>query len=484
MSDLGFRSASWLAEAIRGGEVGCRTVLDHLLARVERLNPALNAVVTLAAEDARRRADWLDAGHGRGGVRLRGVPITVKDTFELAGVRTTSGSPLLSAHVPATDAVGVARLADQGAVIFGKTNTPLFAGDAQTYNAVFGTTNNPWDTTRTPGGSSGGSAAAVAAGLTPLDLGSDIAGSVRIPSHYCGVYGHKPSYGIIPLRGHIPGPPGTLAEYDLATIGPIARTPDDLELALDILAGPDADRAVGWRLELPPPRRATLREYRVAAWLDDPACPVDDAVRARLEATVAALRRAGVAVDERARPGVPLAEAARDYLRLLYPIITSGMPPEEWEKLSAFGARLAPDDDGWLARAVRFSAQLHRDWLSANETAAHHRARWAGFFRDFDVLLCPVTSIVAPPHDHTEPMPLRTITVNGAERPYLEQIVWTGAIGSMAHLPVTVAPSGRTPAGLPVGVQIVGPFLEDRTTIDFARRLADVAGGFEPPPGY
>ena len=484
MSDLGFRSASWLAEAIRRGELSSRAVLDHLLARIERLNPALNAVVTLDAERARRRADSLDAGHGMSGAPLRGVPITVKDTFELAGVRTTSGSPMLSAHVPATDAVGVARLADAGAVIFGKTNTPLFAGDAQTYNAVFGTTNNPWDATRTPGGSSGGSAAAVAAGLTPLDLASDIAGSIRMPSHYCGVYGHKPSYGIIPVRGHIPGPPGTLAEYDLSTIGPIARTPDDLDLALDVLAGPDADRAVAWRLALPPPRRATLREYRVAAWLDDPACPVDDAVRGRLEATVAALRRAGVTVDEHARPGIPLADAARDYLRLLYPIITSGMPPEEWEAFSAYGSRLAADDDGPLARAVRFSAQLHRDWLSANETAARHRARWAEFFRGFDVLLCPVTPVVAPPHDQSEPIPLRTITVNGASRPYLDQIIWTGAIGSMTYLPVTVAPSARTSPGLPVGVQIVGPFLEDRTTIDFARRLADVAGGFEPPPGY
>jgi amidase len=484
MSDLGFRSASWLADAIRRGELGSRALLDHLLARVERLNPALNAVVTLDAEQARRRADWLDAGHGLSGARLRGVPITVKDTFEVAGVRTTAGAPMLSAHVPATDAVGVARLADAGAVIFGKTNTPLFAADVQAYNEVFGTTNNPWDPTRTPGGSSGGSAAAVAAGLTPLDLASDIGGSIRIPSHYCGVYGHKPSYGVIPLRGHIPGPPGTLAEYDLATIGPIARTADDLELALDLLAGPDVDRAVGWRLELPPPRRTSLREYRGAAWLDDPACPVDDAVRGRLEATVEALRRAGVTVDERARPAVALAEATRDYLRLLYPILTSGMPPEQWQAFTAYGAQLANDDDGWLARAIRFSAQLHRDWLAANEAAAHHRARWAEFFRDFDVLLCPVTSIAAPPHDQSEPMPLRTITVNGAPRPYLEQIVWTGAIGNMTYLPVTVAPSGRTPAGLPVGVQIVGPFLEDRTTIDFARRLADVAGGFEPPPGY
>ncbi len=298
------------------------------------------------------------------------------------------------------------------------------------------------------------------------------------------MYGHKPSYGIIPLRGHIPGPPGTLAEYDLATIGPLARSADDLELALDVLAGPDTDRAVAWRLALPPPRRTSLREYRVAAWLDDPACPVDAEVRGRLEATVAALRGAGVTVDERARPAVSLAEAARDYLALLYPILTSGMPPEEWKAFTAYGAPLAPDDDGWMAQAIRFSMQLHRDWLRVNEVAAHHRARWAELFRDFDVLLCPVTSVVAPEHDQTQPVPLRTITVNGAKRPYLEQIVWTGAIGNMTHLPVTVAPSGRAKGGLPVGVQIVGPFLEDRTTIDFARRLADVAGGFEPPPGY
>ncbi len=279
MSDIALRPAHELADAIRRRELSSRELLDHYLARVERLNPALNAVVTLDPDGARRAADAADAAVARGEVvgPLHGVPMTIKDTYETAGMRTTCGVAAWD-HVPDIDAEAVRRLREAGAVIFGKTNAPSFAADWQTYNPIFGATNNPWDTTRTTGGSSGGAAAALAAGLTALELGSDIAGSIRLPSNWCGVCGHKTSWGIVPHRGHLPPPPGALATSDLGVMGPMARDIADLELALDLLAGPAQAPAVGWRLELPPARASTLRELRLATWLDDPAYPVESDV--------------------------------------------------------------------------------------------------------------------------------------------------------------------------------------------------------------
>ena len=483
MNDVVFRPAVALAKALRDGELGSRELLEQYISRVERLNPRINAVVARDFERARRRADEADAARTRGSLLgpLHGLPMTIKDSLETEGLCTTCGVPELAQHVPARDATAVARLRAAGAVVFGKTNAPTWAMDVQTYNPVYGTTNNPWDTTRSPGGSSGGAAAAVAAGLTALEMGSDIGGSIRNPSHYCGVYGHKPSYGIVPGRGHLPPPPGTLADTDIGVVGPIARSAEDLALALEVVAGPDEDQAVGWRLALPPARRGALRDYRVAAWLDDPACPVDDAVRGRLEAVVEALVKAGVRV-ETARP-VDFAEAFRDYLRLLLPVTTAGAPDAIIAALAEHAAQLAPDADDMQARLARFATQRHRDWLAANEKRQHHRARWAAFFRDHDVLLCPASPVTAIEHDHEGDVFTRTMQVNGTTRPYADQVAWAGVIG-MAYLPATVAPAGRSPAGLPVGVQIVGPYLEDRTTLDFARRLAEVAGGFEAPPGW
>ena len=484
MSDIAFYSATRLAAAIRDREVGSRELLEHYLQRVERFNPQINAIVTLDVERARQRADAADAALARGDVwgPLHGVPMTVKDSIETAGVRTTSGAEIYAEHVPSQDAPAVSRLRAAGAVIFGKTNLPTLAMDVQSYNPLFGTTNNPWDTTRAPGGSSGGAAAALAAGLTGLELGSDIGGSIRNPAHYCGVYGHKPTHGIVPLRGHIPGPPGMLSDTDIGVLGPLARSAEDLGLSLDVLAGPDTDRAMAWRLQLPPPRRTSLREYRIAAWLDDPTCPVDRTVHDRLAGAVAALRTAGATVDETARPGFALADAHRDFLRLLYPVTTSGLPHEQFEQLVALANGL-PYDDGALARLVHFSTLRHRTWLQTNEARERYRAQWAELFKRYDVLLCPITPTAAIPHDQSADPAARVIVVNGQERPYWDQIIWAGIIG-MALLPATMAPVGRTPAGLPIGIQIVGPYLEDRTPIDFARRLTGVIGGFEPPPGY
>jgi amidase len=485
MTDIAFRSALELVVAIRNREISSRELLDHYLKRVEQYNPKLNAIVTLDVERARKRADEADAALARGEQwgPLHGLPMTIKDTMETAGLRTTAGAPIHAEHVPMQDAPAVARLKTAGAIVFGKTNTPVFAMDVQSYNPIFGTTNNPWDVTRSPGGSSGGAAAALAAGLTGLELGSDIGGSIRNPAHYCGVYGHKPSFEIIPLRGHIPGPPGSLTGADIAVLGPLARSAKDLSLALSILAGPDEDEGVAWRLELPTPRRGALREYRVAAWLDDPACPIDAEVRNRHEAAVAVLRKEGVKVDDQARPGFQFAEALRTYLRLLWSATSPGLPAEVFQGFVEMTGQLPPEDDSVLSHLAHGSTQRQRDWLMLNEARAQYRARWAEFFKNYDVLLCPITPTAATPHDHSEPMMARTIQVNGQSRPYLDSISWAGVIG-MAYLPVSMAPVGRTSQGLPVGMQVVGPYLEDRTTIDFARRLTEVIGGFEAPPGY
>jgi amidase len=483
MDDLAFRDATDLTDSIRRRKISSRELLDHYLTRVNQLNPKLNAIVTLDIERARKCATEADEALARGENwgPLHGLPITVKDTLESAGIRTTAGAPMLSAHVPTTDADSVARLLSAGAILFGKSNTPMFAGDAQAYNGLFGTSNNPWDLTRSPGGSSGGAAAAIAAGLTALELGSDIAGSIRGPAHVCGVYGLKPTHGIIPVHGHIPGPPGTLSEPDIGVVGPICRSARDLDLALGILVGPNDERKVAWRLDLPKPRGDSLRDYRVAAWLDDPAFPVDTEVRSRLEVAVETLRQAGVEVNDRVRPEIDFARAYRTYLTLMLPILESGLPEDSFKARAIIGDSApeeATDRETVWAHAVTIR---HREWLARHEERERYRARWADFFRDYDILLCPPMSVAAIHHDHSEPISSRTLEVNGAQVPYLDALIpWAGFIG-MVLLPSTCAPVGRTPTGLPVGIQIVGPYLEDRSTIDFANRMAEVVGGYERP---
>jgi amidase len=447
-TDLTTASACELVRALRRREISSRELLAQYLARVDALNPSLNAVVTVdvdAAHAAATAADQATArGHDVGA--LHGLPITVKDSFETAGMRTTAGAPELAGYVPDRDADAVARLRAAGAVIFGKTNLPVFAMDWQTYNPVFGTTNNPWDLSRTPGGSSGGAAAAISAGLSALELGSDLRGSLRQPAHNTGICTLKPSYGIVPVRGHIPGPPGTLSAPDLAVVGPLGRSADDLDLALDVLAGPDAQTATAWRLRLPAARGRSLRDYRIAVWLDDPIAPVDSAVLDVLRSAVGELRLAGARIDESARP-VDLGEASAVFEKLFRAAVSPGAA----------------------------------DWNHTNEHRHLLRAQWQRFFESFDVLLTPVSPVAAIEHDHSGDPDTRTITVNGTQRPYVDQSTWTGLAGA-AYLPAAVVPAGRTAGGLPVGVQVIAPHLEDRTAVDVARHIERLLGGYAEPP--
>lgn len=483
VDELAFRSARELADALRRRAIGCAELLEHQLARVARCNPRINAIVALDAEGARARARAADEALARGERwgPLHGLPITIKDSFEVAGLPCTAGAPELARHRPAETAPAARRLLEAGAIVFGKTNLPYYAGDFQSYNDVYGTTNNPWDLARSPGGSSGGAAAALAAGLCALELGSDIGGSIRNPSHYCGVYGHKPTHGIVPLRGHVPPAPGSLREDDLGVAGPMARSAEDLALALDLLAGPEEPAARAWRLALPPARRARLADYRIAVWLDDPLCPVDAEVGDALQGAVDALARAGTAIDDKARP-VDARESRAVYLELLYAVLAPGLPAPVLAALDARAPQLAADDDSFAAHMARGVAQRHRDWIALHERRLALRARWEAFFRDFDVLLAPIMPTVAIPHDHGDLLQ-RTVQVDGRPFSYLEQIVWA-SYATVAGLPATVAPVGLARSGLPVGLQIVGPYLEDRTPLDLAARMAEVVGGFTPPPDF
>ena len=487
MSDASYWSAQESLAALHRREVSSLELVDACIARIEALNPELNAVVAKDYERARQCARASDdaRSNGRSLGPLHGLPMTVKDSLQTAGLVTTSGAPSLRDFIPEEDAVAVERVLGAGAIILGKTNLPMFAGDWQSYNAVYGCTNNPWDVTRTVGGSSGGSAASLAAGFVPLEIGSDIGGSIRNPAHYCGVYGHKPSHGIVPTRGHIPGPPGAKGEPDLAVVGPLARTAADLRLGLDVMSGPDALAAQGWKLDLPAPRADRLEDFRVGVWLDDPLCPIDSAVRAELEATVEALRPHVQLVDV-ALP-FTLEDVVPRYVRLLLGVIGGDMPAP----LRALTRLLLPHyaltetlglpADLISKNAARGMHQSHADWTRANEGRAKLRWTCHELFKDIDVLLTPNVPIAAFPHQTGGNQLSRRIVVDGKKRPYMDHIPWM-ALATTAFLPATSAPVGVTAEGLPVGIQVVGPFLGDYTTIRFAELLAEVRGGFRPPP--
>jgi amidase len=483
MIDPHFRSAKQLASDIRRRKLGCLEVLDLYLARMERLNGKLNAIVVTDVDGARRRARQADAALRRGKPwgPFHGVPMTIKESYDVAGMPTTWGLPALKDNVAPRNALAVDRLLAAGVVLFGKTNVPAWLADYQSYNDVYGTTNNPWDLARSPGGSSGGSAVALAAGLTGLEAGSDIGSSIRNPAHYCGVFGHKPTFGIVPPRGQ--ALPGRVAQGDISVIGPMARSAEDLAIALSVMAGPDEIDGAGLRLALPAPRRKALREFKVAVMLDDPAAEVDREVQARLQALADFLGKRKVKVSFTARPAFDTAEAHRTYIFLLRAATAGRQTAEEFSRNAEITRGLAPDDQRYYAWTMRANTASHRDWLAANETRHKMRWRWAEFFREWDLLLCPVASSAAFPHDHAGERHERMITVNGKRVPCVDQLFWAG-YGGMAYLPATVAPAGLTPAGLPVGVQIIGPQYGDRTCIEFARLLEREFQPFVPPPDY
>jgi amidase len=446
--DYATASAGDLAGALAARQVSAVELFEAAVQAIEAKDGPINAVVVRDFDRAREAAKAADAALARGeAAPLLGVPMTVKESHNIAGLPTTWGLEPFKGWTPDADSTGVARLKAAGAVILGKTNVPPSLGDWQAANPIYGRTSNPHDLTRSPGGSSGGGAAALAAGMAPLEFGSDIGGSIRVPAHFCGVFGHKPSYNLIPLTGHAPpGVPPIGEPVLFGVVGPLARTAADLSLALDALAGPEGDMARGYRLELRAPRAAALKDFRVLVISEHPLAGVDAEVLGPIEALADRLARLGAKVERRSALVPDLVAAHETYVRMLGTTLSRGSE----------GGRPPMDAHAWM---------------SDLDVLARHRRQWAALFETFDVVLAPPLGVVAFPHKDAPNWGDRTLTLNGQETPFGAQIAWPGLAG-FPGLPATCAPLGRTAGGLPTGVQILGPMFEDRTPIAFAGLVA------------
>jgi len=478
-----FRSAEELAAALRAGEVTSVELTDEAISRIERDDKVINAICVPDFDRARAAAHRADQARARGEDRpLLGIPVTVKESYDIAGLPTTWGMPAFKDYVPAEDAVQVSRLRTAGAVVLGKTNVPLGLQDLQSFNEIYGTTNNPWDHGRTPGGSSGGSAAALASGFGALSIGSDIAGSLRTPAHFCGVYGHKPTLGLAANRGMVTPPaPALPVDLDLAVVGPMARTARDLALLLDVMAGPDPlTLGVAHELTLPPARHERLSDFRVLVLDEHPLIPTGSAVRAGVNRVADALVAGGARVERRSPLLPDLTEAATLYTQLLFSGSVARFPVESFEQLCTRAAELSADDQSLGATRLRGMVFSHRDWIEADNRRELHRHGWRQLFAEFDAVVCPITPTPAFPHDHDPDLLERRIDIDGVEYPYFDQLVWAG-LATMPGLPATAIPAGRSPDGLPVGAQLIGPAFEDRTPLRLAELLEQKIGGFQAP---
>jgi len=479
-NDLAFSSARKLAELIAKREVSSQELTRMYIERIEKFDGEINAVVVRtfdrAMADAKDADAAVEAGDSLG--PLHGVPMTIKESYVLQDTPSTWGIESYRNNVSDTDGLVVKRFRAAGAHFLGKTNVPKDLGDFQSYNAIYGTTNNPWNLERAPGGSSGGSAASLAAGFCGLDAGSDIGGSIRTPAHFCGVFGHKPTWGIIPLAGHelFPGVP----DSDLSVCGPLARDAGDLATALDVMAGPSARDAAGWTLDLARPEFKRLKELRVAVWPTDDLSRVSAETAERANGVADLLRRAGATVSDTARPEFDVKGAHRTYQSLLTAVMSSAQPAEDVAQMQRIAAQFDPGDNSSEAVAARATVMMHRDWIRHNFRRERLRGAWDEFFKEWDILICPQFNVPAIKHDH-RPFGERTIEVDGEARPYHESLFWAGLIIA-SYLPSTVFPTGVSKDGLPIGLQAVGGPYQDYSTIEFARLISAELGGFTPPP--
>ena len=478
-----FATAHEVLAAIRRGEISEVQVVECYVARHTRCHDRVNAIVTPDFDRALEQARRHDAGRPGAPLPLGGLPITIKDGIHVAGLPSTGGMIEPGLAIADEDAPNVARLRAAGAVILGKTNVPVANADWQAVNKLFGRSLNPWNPALTPGGSTGGGAAAVAAGLSAAELGSDIGGSIRIPAAFCGLFAHKPSAGAasnaghFPWRGNIPNP-----ALDLAAQGPLTRSAEDLDLFLDVLAGANGLDAKAWRLEMPPPRFESLQRCRVGvlklpAWI-----AVEQSILDARQELADGLARRGASVREVDLSGSfgDLTQYYRQYLTSLQCVLGGATPPHARAKAAA---KMRTYDDTFLAAVadgLEGSAALLIEMLEAGQ---RYRRQWETVFREIDVLLSPVCNVNAFPHDDAFFYD-RKLVIDGAQYPYY-RLSAIPSLASLAGLPVTVFPTGRRAAsGAPIGLQVMGAFLEDRTTIRFARLVEAEFGGFTPPPGF
>jgi len=482
-NDLSYQSAIELVSRLANKKISSVELLEETISRIETLDKKINAVVVHDFEKARLAAKEADAAIARGEKKLLlGLPITVKESFNVAGLPTTWGNPQFKNWIPNADALAVSRLKEAGAIIVGKTNVPFMLMDFQSYNKIYGTTNNPWDVNLTPGGSSGGSAAALAAGFVSLELGSDLGGSIRVPAHYCGVLGHKPSFNLVPMRGGGPptSPPSPHLLNDLVVAGPMARTANDLALGLKVLAGPDEMwDGKGYTLSLPPARHTVLNQFRVLVMNTHPLCPTAKAINQSIDDLVKHLIRVGVktSYDTQAMPD--LAEITRIFVSLFSAFVSGNMSTAEYQKIEADIKRLQDNDLSLEAYFLRGCTLTYRDWLMKARTRGALRQQCRNLFKEFDVIICPVMPTPALPHDHSDPEK-RQIEIDGALYPSINQDAWL-SMATLFGLPATVVPIGHNENRLPIGVQIIGDYLEDYTTIQFANLIESELGGFSKP---
>jgi amidase len=478
--EIGFASAIEAAEAIRSKKISSVELTRLVFERIDGYNTALNAFVYQMRDEALAQAKKCDEATARGESlgAFHGVPINVKESFGVVGQPCTWGIPAFKDSRAVRNAAAVERLLGAGAVLLGGTNVPVSLYDWQSYNPIYGVTNNPWDLKRTPGGSSGGSAAAVAAGLGFLSVGSDIGGSIRVPAHYCGIYGHKPTLDLVSLRGHVGG--GSVAAPGLQTLlsvaGPMARSAGDLMASMKVLGGPDGWDAKALKWEMPAARAKNLKEFRVGYVIDDPIAPPTPEVRAVLEKTIEALGRAGAQM----KPGWPQGMNPKGlldtYLYMLMAFTTSMAPPAQQPPP---GAKAEDPNDPLQAGPVA----SYNEWQRANLRRLGYRALWQEYFKDVDVFLSPAVFTTAVLHDHSEPQTARRVATSAGPRKYMDIFSWI-ATATLTGCPATVAPVGLTAEGLPVDIQIMGPYWEDATPIAFAELMAGEIGGFAAPAGY
>ena len=474
-------SAIAMTSALARRTVSARELLELHFGRIDRLNPRLNAVIWQDREKARQQASELDAEAAAGRFRgpLHGLPVTLKDSFDLAGAPSTWGNPAWKDNIARNDSEVAARYREAGAIIFGKTNVPLNLYEWQSFNEIYGTTNNPWDPGRTPGGSSGGSAVALATGMAALEAGSDIGSSIRNPAHYCGIFGLKPSWGVVPLQGH--QPPGWLGDIDIGVTGPMTRHACDLELAFDVLAGADRFHRPAWAVDCPADRRERLSEFRIAIKLGDPASAVDDTYLHILEQFGRKLQSAGADVSFDAEPAIDAQEHFDLYLTLLGAAMAFAYREQDAsEERAAIEALGDPIAERIMGPRIAGRIIRHADWQMADNRRRAARLVFDDFFRDRDILIAPVCASAAFPHDQQGKRHQRYIPVNGKPQYEMQQLFWSGYCG-VVGLPAVVGPAGSV-GGLPVGYQAIAGYGRDRSAIAFARAVEREIGGFSPPP--
>ncbi|HJV54461.1 MAG TPA: amidase [Methylomirabilota bacterium] len=488
MADIDpFSTATSLVGALRRGAIRAPELTELYIRRIERHDRTLNAVVVRDYTRAREQAVGAEHARGRGEhLPLLGLPITLKESINVTGLHTTCGVPDWKAFISQHDAPVATRTRAAGAVLLGKTNVPPMLADWQSANPIYGRTNNPWDLTRTPGGSSGGSAAAIAAGLSALEVGSDIGGSIRVPAAFCGIYGHRPSETLLPRSGQFPMPPLPNPAVVMGVQGPLARSAEDLELALSVLAGPEVGEDVAWRVTLPAARRERLADFRVAVLPSIPWLPVDEQITAALHDLAGRLAKLGAVVKEAQPDGLGDHREYHGFYRTLLSAVTGARVDPDTRRQRVETFKRAGDD--FSLAAARGLEGTAGDYLLWNGRREQHRAAWRAFFREWDVLLAPAINVLAYPHiERAWPADdsdlTLTFTVNGRPVPYLHGLGYP-ALSTVPGQPATAFPVGLSREGLPIGLQAIGPYLEDLTPIRFAALLALEIGGFRKPSGY